>query len=41
MATPYIMPIGFVDGTTKDGVVILTRKWRRAWGQTNWTAQCG
>ena len=23
MATPYIMPIGFVDGVTKDGVVIL------------------
>ena len=23
MAIPYIMPLGFVDGTTKDGVVIL------------------
>ena len=23
MAIPYIMPIGFVDGITKDGVVIL------------------
>ena len=23
MATPYIMPIGFVDGTSKDGIVIL------------------